>query len=301
MRVAVAAFVLDLVLMLDCGFAAGQSSASYLITAEALGPQGGFITNSSGCGMNVGMGDSVGVCSNGPGLQVKAGFVGQLYDLTGIDVIAHPGTVNEKGTCQLLAIGSFDDGTRGALEGNPHWSTVYGPVVTIDSSGLATTRNVYQDTWARARGRYDYKTDTADFLVANVGRDDYLSYAGDGLPDDWQVAHFGEENPLAAPGQDPDGDRSDNMGEWTADTHPSNDLSVLAVTGITCSVAGARIAWQGGVLATQVLQRKSGLLPTGEQWTVLFTNVPPTPVSANFLDTAATNRIFFYRIKASRP
>ncbi len=55
-------------------------------------------------------------------------------------------------------------------------------------------------------------------------------YAWDGLPDDWQRHYFGENNPMAAPLADPDGDGQNNRQEYVAGTDPTNASSRLQFT-----------------------------------------------------------------------
>ena len=53
------------------------------------------------------------------------------------------------------------------------------------------------------------------------------SYAGDGLGDDWQGQYFGQNNPLAAPNADPDGDGQTNQFEFTAGLAPNDPASTF--------------------------------------------------------------------------
>ena len=69
------------------------------------------------------------------------------------------------------------------------------------------------------------KFGTLEMTVLNVSNDDFGGYASDGLPDDWQVQYFGENNPNAAPSADPDGDGQNNAYEYVVGTVPSNAAS----------------------------------------------------------------------------
>ena len=60
--------------------------------------------------------------------------------------------------------------------------------------------------------------------------DNFGSYAGDGLADDWQFEYFGLGNPLAAPLLDPDGDGQNNAFEFTAGLIPTDPLSRFTLT-----------------------------------------------------------------------
>lgn len=123
---------------------------------------------------------------------------------------------------------------------------------------------------------------------------------GDGMPDWWEQYYFLDPTNGIA-GDDGDSDAALNIEEFIADTDPISLASVFAVTNITVETGGvARIAWKGGVQATQWVMRLPNLLSSGEAWMVIFTNSPPTASSGSFTDTAATNGMFFYRIRAGR-
>jgi len=125
----------------------------------------------------------------------------------------------------------------------------------------------------------------------------------DGVPDAWAMAH--NLDPLATNGVqyatgDADGDGVDNLTEYWADTDPQNSDSHLRVTGIDILPSGIRVDWKGGVWARQYLEVRQTLGGTSEQWTAVFTNLPPTATATNIIDAGATNRVLFYRIKAER-
>ena len=100
--------------------------------------------------------------------------------------------------------------------------------------------------------------------------------------------------------QNPDGDPMPTWEEYIADTIPTDGNSFLAITGVSASVDGIRIMWKGGTNAWQCLESREDLVATGEQWLAVFTNVPPTPGTTNYLHHSATNRVLYYRLKAWR-
>jgi hypothetical protein len=118
----------------------------------------------------------------------------------------------------------------------------------------------------------------------------------------WWLASFGLTNgnwdDLAL--ADPDGDRMLTWQEWAADTDPTNPLSCVAFSVARQTAGGALIQWHGGVAATQYLERVQSLHDMAPQWTALFTNEPPTPVSTNYLDASGVPAPAFYRIRVSR-
>ena len=53
---------------------------------------------------------------------------------------------------------------------------------------------------ALAQGSYAGSTGSLNLTVLNVNQDNFGSYAGDGIGDDWQVQYFGlPSNPAAGP------------------------------------------------------------------------------------------------------
>lgn len=158
-----------------------------------------------------------------PATQAKQGYAGQLYDLVGLNVSAAPASVNETATSQMEAAGVCDDATILNLdESVVGWSVVSGPLDSVSGSGLATAGSVYEDTGATVRGSHLGFVDDFVLSVLNIGRDDYKSYAADGIDDDWQVLYFGEENPDAGPGENPDFDPDDNFREFITGFDPTN-------------------------------------------------------------------------------
>lgn len=63
----------------------------------------------------------------------------------------------------------------------------------------------------------------ATVWIENTGNDDYGSYAGDGIGDQWQLDYYGENNPDAGPEERPDPDSSrDNFSSYAANLAPSD-------------------------------------------------------------------------------
>ncbi len=244
------------------------------------------------------LGDVSGIGVDDP-VVLKAGYIGQLFDLAGLSVTANPTNVAEQATRQLAAAARYDDDTVGPLDGAVQWSVAWGPLTGVSGSGLATAGAVYQDTGAGARATCDGLVGTVALLVQDVNPDNYGLYAADGVPDAWQVSRFGVDNPNGVAGADPDNDTVPNSGEYAGDTNPSDDTSYLHLTAVAAEGASAvRVTWKGGQLATQVLERSPTL--TAPDWTPIYTNLPPTPVEDDHLDAAAAGTAGFYRVRAVR-
>ncbi len=107
---------------------------------------------------------------------------------------------------------------------------------------------------------------------------------------DWEVADT----------LDADGDGRAAWEEYLCDTVPTNRDSVLALLGVTFGVGGVDVQWKGGISATQYLERKDGLSPTGIPWSVVFTNAPPTTITNSVIDATGTNAVRFYRVRVVR-
>ena len=105
------------------------------------------------------------------------------------------------------------------------WSIVSGPLTGINSNGLATAATVYQNTSATAQGVYAGDTGALNLTVLDTIPDNFGSYAGDGIGDDWQFQYFGLSNPNAAPLLDPDHDGHNNLFEFTAGIIPTDAAS----------------------------------------------------------------------------
>jgi hypothetical protein len=135
-----------------------------------------------------------------------------------------------------------------------------------------------------------------DFWIVRLETDDS---DGDALPDVWENRYFG--NPTnAAAGEDVDGDGFSNWQEYVADTDPTDYDSVLKMLAGDMEGGLLTICWKGGVNAWQYLQRKSDITSTGELWTTIYTNIPPTAVINTVIDAGRTNKSSYYRVKAER-
>ncbi len=99
---------------------------------------------------------------------------------------------------------------------------------------------------------------------------------------------------------DQDHDGMPTWCEWASDTDPLDSNSVLRIVAIVPGTNGMRVDWGGGTGTWQYLERLQHLGQTGEFWTAIFTNVPPTGITTTRIDAAATNGAFFYRIRTTR-
>jgi hypothetical protein len=157
--------------------------------------------------------------------------MGQLYEVTGLELSAASQSVNEMATVQLAATQVLDDDSTITVPvTSVAWGVMAGPLSGINGNGLATAGTVYGDTIATAQGMYAGDTATLDFTVLDTIMDNFGSYASDGIGDDWQNQFFGLGNPDAGPTQDPDGDGDSNLYEYHACLLPNDPTSFLSIT-----------------------------------------------------------------------
>jgi len=212
------------------GFASLHGQEVPQLTTGTLDSGGGLTSSTSYS--NVGsLGDIAGVSTvESPAQTLKSGYIGQLYEVTDLQVAGSVTVIDEGAASQLSAEAFLDDETTFVVPGSEVlWSVVSGPVDSINE-GLVTTGPVYQNTNAKVQGSYQARPATVEMSVINIGGDDFGIYATDGLPDLWQVEHFGEENSYASPFLDPDGDGQDNSFEFTAGLVPTDALSRFFLT-----------------------------------------------------------------------
>ncbi len=160
----------------------------------------------------------------------KAGYLAQLVDPVGLNITSPAATVSETSTLQLGATLLLDDATTDVLSpGSVTWGIGTAPITGVSNSGLLTTGDIYQDTAATQQGSYSGFTNFLALTVINTLPDNFGTYAGDGLPDDWQVQYFGIGNPNAGPAVDADGDSYNNFFEYNAFLIPTDPLSTFSI------------------------------------------------------------------------
>lgn len=285
--------------------AAPRTSANYSIGLDSL-DVGGLRAASASYTHDGSAGTIAGMSAVAtPPATAKHGYVGQLFDVAGLIVNAAAPTVDETGTLQLGAWHLLDDATFLAVPAAAvSWNVVSGPILSISSEGLASAGVVYQDTLATVQGVLASLSGTFDFSVLDSIADNFGSYAGDALADDWQVLYFGLDNPLAAPGLDPDGDGQTNAFEFTAGLLPTDSDSVFrlrieAVPGFPDRknlIFNPRLDDR-----TYTVVAKPALLPGGS-WDPIVAG-PPSDNGAErtITDLEATGWEKFYRVRITSP
>lgn len=167
-----------------------------------------------------------------PTETLKAGYLGQLYDVTGLTLTAATLNVNETATDQLGAWQALDNATFLAVAApSVAWSVASGPLTSISPSGLAAAGIVFQDTAATAQGNFAGNTATLNLTVVDSIPDNFGAYAGDGVADSWQVQYFGQPpNANAGPNVDFDGTGQTNLFKYIAGLNPLDPTSRFTLT-----------------------------------------------------------------------
>ena len=209
-------------LLTSYGLLPTSASAVELITSVTDG--GGRRAQSANYTMDGSFAGVSGISSAPAPEQVaRHGYIGQLTDVVALNLTAAPAPVEEEASTQLSGLAVNDDLTVTVAFGSDvHWAAPSWPLASIDAAGLATADAVYEDTLAFYSGAFLGFAGTGAVMVLDVDPDNFGSYAGDGLPDSWQIEFFGFDNPDAAPDADPTGTGQNNWFRYIAGLNPTN-------------------------------------------------------------------------------
>lgn len=277
--------------------------ATSVVTTSAI-DGGGLRATSANYAMDNSVG-GIGGISSGSADTGKYGYIGQLAEVVSLSVTGTPNTVNETATSQLSGIALLDDLTEVALNGGDiGWMTPVYPIASIDGLGLATASAVYATTNGVVGGSYVGTTGLGSLVVIDSSPDNYGSYAGDEIPDSWQIQYFGLNNPNATPNGDADGTGQNNLFKFVAGLDPTNPASVFVVkiAGVNGQPPQKNLIYNpiaGG--RTYTPQFVTSLV--GAVWSTLSTTSNPTTNGNQVAvtDTGASQPVKFYRIHISLP
>jgi hypothetical protein len=281
-----------------------RESANYSILADTLDAGGQRIT-SANYTIDTSLSPVTGISETAAPAEIaKNGYVGQLFDITGLVVAAAQPEVAETASVQLVARYQLDDATFLAIAPNTvTWQILSGPIASIAADGIATTAAVYEDTPATASGTLGTLSGTLALTVLNTIPDNYGSYAGDAIDDAWQIRYFGLDNPLAAPDLDPDGDGETNLFEFIAGVDPTDPNSHFRFR--IESVPGEP-AQKNLIFSPRLEDRTYTALSAETLSAAAFAPLPSFSITDNgdertLTDLNATVPAKFYRIGISKP
>ena len=243
-----------------------RSAAGAVIMDQSLGGIGGIATSAA------------------PEETLRHGYIGQLTDVKSLTVVPQDPAIDEGDSQPLQARAVLDDDSVTMLAGNEvSWSIAVFPLLSISTSGVATATNVYEDTTASVTGLYAGVEGEGSFLVVDVDDDNFGTYAGDGLPDGWQVGYFGIGSLEAGPTNNVDTDPFDNMGEWIADTIPTDSNSFFFVTSISNAVPDdMKVSFDSSSSRRYSLEVTTNLMVIDEHFSWV-----PVPGQENLLGTGS--------------
>lgn len=282
-----------------------RSAASYTVPTDTVDAGGQRITSASYT-HDGSLGGITGISTvTSPAETAKHGYIGQLTEVTALQLAASPATVDEGGTRQLSAWEALDDDSFNALPPTSiTWSVMAGPFNGIDANGLATAAIVYEDTLATAKGDYGARTATLGITVLNVNTDDIPGYSDDGLDDAWQVEHFGLSNPNAAPGIDADFDGQDNRFEFIAGLIPTDAASrfLLDPTPVPNQPGQMNLVISPRLPDRTYTVKTSPTLGPAAMWEDLTTfTVSDDGSTRTITDTDASGDAKFYHVEITKP
>ena len=246
------------------------TSADYSIASAFLEEGGGQVA-SVDYRINTAAGPGEAVTS--ADFSIRGGYAGQLADVISINIdeAVPPLTLREAQAAPLGVSATLDDATRSALAADVvNWSIQSGPA-TVGPSGVVTAARVYEDSPAVVAAVHAGLSASLGFSILNISDDDYGSYASDGLPDFWQVRHFGENGSHAAPAADADGDGQVNLLEFAFGTDPaasSGGAIRFDATSVT-TPGSPKLMVEGGKYYA-VFGRRADYLAEGIRYTVRF-------------------------------
>jgi hypothetical protein len=119
----------------------------------------------------------------------------------------------------------------------------------------------------------------------------------DGIPNNWEDRELLNLNDPTDSLRDQDGDGVLSVSEYIADTHPFDSDSCLCIRSMHSPDRRVRVEWKGGTAVVQYLEWSPKIY--GGNWSVQFTNPPPTPVT-NQVDVLEDPSEGYYRIRAVR-
>lgn len=280
----------------------GRAGGVYEITSDTLDAGGG--SAAGGSFTMSGSADEWGGTSANDGTNAMHGFAGQLFSVTAVSLFADQNARELAAAGRLFGSYLADDGTTGWLDGaDVGWSVLSGPLSSISQDGVMTGGVVGQDTAATVRGSYaglsaDVSLSVLDTLVDNFG-----TYGGDGIPDIWQIDHFGENNPLAAPLIDADHDGQDNLFEFTAGLTPLDAASrfVLEIEPDPAQAGQMRLVFSPRLTGRSYTVKSAASLASAV-WEPLVDSTASDAGSVRTVtDRAADGAVKFYQVEITKP
>jgi len=274
-------------------FLVSQRTARGAFISPVAMSSGGIHGQGTTTMMEAMFGDPLDGQCQGVGTVVYGGNVGQLCSPVTLTAQAPLSGVPETTACQLSATSANDDGSYSTMD--VAWTVMNGPIVLIDSNGMALAGAVYQDTFATVRAASGSLSATTGVTVVDTLRDNFGLYAGDGVADSWQVQYFGTNNVNGMATAEPNGNGQNNYTAFMAGTCPTNAMDVFRVQSILRGTGGMDLVLTPA-FSNRTYHIEACANLRAPDWIQVATSVGPaqlTQLAVN--NVAATNRVQFYR------
>ena len=281
------------------------ASTSFGGTLVASSVDGGGGRSSSPSYVNDGcLGGIAGIEAAGADTN-RAGYIGQLTEVASLSMAATPASVSECSNSQFSTVATLDDRTVVMLTGaDVSWNSPAFPLASIHGSGLATMAAVYTNTPGAFTGQYLGTAGSGAVMVLNTLPDNYGIYANDSIPDWWQVAYFGTNNPLGLANADADGTGQNNLFKYVAGLDPTNPASVFRfrIESVPGQPTQENLVFSPRYDGHTYVPLFRTDLVAGASWTPLTTtNLTDNGPERTVTDLSASGIQKFYRIQISYP
>jgi hypothetical protein len=297
------AYMVFLLLAPAAAIAELRSGGPYAAILEAHSAGGGSSASASYKAYTT-LAPVAGTGSSGPSARVnRGGFAGQIMQPASLALAATPATVAEAGTRAVTASAVMDDATTLALApGEPAWSVSHGPLISVSTAGVVTAGVVYTNTSAGVSATWQSLAGSLGLTVLDTNPDNFGLYAGDTVPDEWQVLHFGPANPGGHGGQDPDGDGQSNLFEYVAGVSPTNQLSrfIFNISSVPAQPAQASLTLTPHFPdRTYVVEGRTNLVAGA--WAPVAGVTNNTGLVKTVLDPAVSGPRKYYQVRIHKP
>lgn len=137
--------------------------------------------------------------------------------------------------------------------------------------------------------------------VTREAPEEFVDSDGDGIPNWWEVEHFGGLTNANA-WADSDSDGMNNYEEYVAGSVPTNTESYFHLTPGSDLGSGLVVAWPSASNRVYQLYRSTNLADVSGGFGPLSTNLPATPPLNTYTDsTAGASGPYFYRVQVELP
>lgn len=292
---------LSIFLLGGASLQAGSTGGLYTITSDGLSAAGGRIS-AGPYQDDTSTGATGAESTSSENYDGASGQSSTLRDVIGL--IPGPLRIPENSLNQLGLFQALDDSTLLAVSSlGATWARISGPMA-LTSGGGATTEPVFANQNAQVQlTLLNSAVVSGSITIEDTIADNFGTYAADGIGDDWQVQFFGQDNPLAAPALDPDGDGQNNLFEFIAGLAPNSGVSRFRVEleNVPGLPGQKRLAFQPANIGRTFTLLKSATLAPGSWLPVPGATISGNNGSLMLTDPLGTGARAFYQVRIDLP